>query len=231
MNERGLIVNKPQGINTANIVGNPQADAQQHFQTPPGFGQMNAQQQQPGLQVPKPYGYQYGGFGTQPQTQGQAQAAQAHHEQAHGLAQGFNQFGTQSQGLFDDAQGQRPAVRMPSVSKTPGKTNTGTSTGVTATPSASAGASARKASASKATNKPVERAKGTMINGLFYPEGQSAAEEAAAAKKKAPFVAKGMFVASANPISTPHLSSPAFEHHLLSSSQKSQTAHTSPSVV
>ena len=37
-----------------------------------------------------------------------------------------------------------------------------------------------------------------MINGLFYPEGQSPAEKAAAAKKKTPFVAKGMFVASPN---------------------------------
>ena len=77
--------------------------------------------------------------------------------------------------------------------KTPGKTNTGT--GVTSS------VTAMPIGAASATNKPVKKAKGTMINGLFYPEGQSPAEKAAAAKKKSPFVAKGMFAASPNPIS------------------------------
>lgn len=196
VNERGLIVHRPQGIKTANVLGNPQGYTQQHFRTQRGFTQMNTQPQQPAPQIPEPPGYQNGCFGPALQPQTQAQAVGAHGGQAQRLAQGFNQFGSQIQGLFEDAQGQRPGVRLPSVTvKTPGKTNAGT----TATPPGPAS----KASATNAANKPVEKAKGTMVNGLFYPEGQSPAEKAAAAKKKTPFVAKGMFVASPNS----HLSS------------------------
>ena len=177
VNERGLVVYKPQGINTAKIVGNTQAYALKHFQTPPEFAPMVPQPHQTAPQVQKSYGYQCGGFDPSPQPQTQTQAVHAHQGQDQELAQaqGYNQFGTQAHGLFYDARGQRPAVRLPSFAKTPGKINTG---------------------ASKATNKPVEKAKGTMINGLFYPEGQSPAEKAAAAKKKNSFAKKGMFVAS-----------------------------------